>query len=181
LAEDPEAPFPADLAEEDFADEDLAELFAPDPDGFAVLLAADRALPAAWPPEPARRARSRSPAAATVWPALIAISGARSATFFATDGVLSATASAAFFTATGALAVAFRTADGVRSATFFTTDGARSATFFATWGAIVAALPRRSVAVSASFLPRSFICDLLVTSSFTGSNSSVRKRTLYPR
>jgi hypothetical protein len=37
------------------------------------------------------------------------------------------------------------------------------------------------VAVSASFFPRSFIGDLLVTSPFTGSNCSVRKRTLYPR
>jgi hypothetical protein len=88
--------------------------------------------------------------------------------------------SAARFTAPGALAVALLTAGGVLSATFRTTDGALSATFLAIAGAFEAALPKASVAVSASFLPRSFMGTSWCDFGFPRSNCAGGKRTLYP-
>lgn len=175
----------------DFEDDDFAEDFLPPDLGleraaplFAAVFAREGAALGGLPPdeplgEPPRMASSRSPAAATVWPALIAISGALSATFRATRGVCSATTSAAFFTAPGAFAVALLTAEGVLSATFRATEGAVSATFLAMAGAFDAALPKASVALSASFRPRSFMIEPPCSNPRSGSIRCVRKRTLY--
>ena len=88
---------------------------------------------------PRARSASLSPAAATLAPARLATSGARSATFLATAGAISATLSATLRTAFGAREATFRATFGALSATFLATAGAVSATFLATTGALEAA------------------------------------------
>jgi len=124
---------------EDVADDFRAEDFLADP---APPFLAEVVFDAA-PPDcrrPLARSASRSLAAATVAPALMAMPGARSATFFATTGAFSATASATLLTAFGPRAATFLATPGAVSATFFATVGAFSATFLATAGAFDAAV-----------------------------------------
>lgn len=167
------------LAEDFFAE----ALFDED---FAALFRAE-AFPAPLPAEPARpavllaRAASLSPAAATVAPAFMAMSGALSATFFATAGAFSATVSATRLTAPGARAATFRATPGALSATFFATVGAFSATFFATAGALDATAASAWAAWSARSFALLLTLDLLVCASLSARVVCASVTQLRPR